>query len=267
MLSIIINTLLIFGKLIGLIFLLLIVYIIASKSIILVLKKNPKIEDSRFLTLKKIINNLLKYTIGIIAFFGILVVLNIPIQGILAGAGLVGVIVGFGAQELISDMVNGFFVIFEKTYEVGEYVATEKHEGYVVDLGIKSTTIKTYNNEIVIIPNSQMQEVKNFSRFNYITFYSINVEYNEENSKITKLINEEIIKKTQKNKKIFEISYLGLDEFSSSSVKHKMKFETLSEDRFEVYREINKLVKETFEKNNINIPFENITISYKEKNE
>ena len=83
---------------------------------------------------------------------------------VLAGAGLLGILLGFGLQKLMQDMINGFFIIFENQYVVGEYVSINNNVGQVLELGLKTTKILTYNGEIHYFANGDITSVINYSR-------------------------------------------------------------------------------------------------------
>ena len=93
----------------------------------------------------------------------ILSVLNIQIAGLLAGAGIAGLAIGFGAQSLVKDVITGFFIILEDQFGVGDYVRLNTAEGTVVEIGLRTTKIKGTTGEQFIIPNGQITDVINFS--------------------------------------------------------------------------------------------------------
>lgn len=219
----------------------------------------------RIETIIGMIDNLVKYVIGIVIFIIILVAFGVPWESLMAGAGILGIIVGLGAQELISDTVNGFFVIFEGTFEVGEYIQVNEFEGFVVDLGIKSTVIETYENKKITIPNSKIQEVVNYSKNNYDTFYYFGVSYDVKLKDMVQIINKQIIPEVTNLEEVKKVSYIGLNEFQDSAITYGLCITTAPEVRFSMKRNVNAIIKEVLDENNIEIPYQNITISYKEE--
>ncbi len=217
-------------------------------------------------TIIGITDNLIKYLMGIILLIVILVSFGVPWESLIAGAGVLGIVLGLGAQELISDTVNGFFVIFEGTYEFGDYIKVNQFEGYVTYLGIKSTIITSNENEKITIPNSKIQEVVNLSKNNYVLYYNFDVSYDIELNEINKIIEQKIVPKMQKIEGLIEAEYIGLDEFKESSIAYCLRLTMLPESRFKIKRQINAIIKEVFDNNNIEIPYKNITISYKKEN-
>src|SRR6201985_1997070 len=102
--------------------------------------------------------------LGFIAFLQILNIFDIPYQPILASAGIVGVGVGLGAQSIFKDMINGFFILVEDQYNVGEVVLLAGLKGTVEDLSLRRTTVRDGDGTLYIIPNSQIATVSNLSR-------------------------------------------------------------------------------------------------------
>ncbi len=249
----------------------LIIYLITKAIIIIVNKilyktqKAKGANNKRIETITSIIDNLIKYTMGIIIFIFVLLSLGVSWTSLLAATGVIGVVLGLGANELIKDTINGFFVVFEGTYDLGEYVIINDYEGYVIDLGIKSTILKTMSNEKITIPNSKVNEVINLSKKDYLSFYYFTSSYDVKVEKMEKIINEKILPKIKKLSIIKEVNYLGLDEFLDSGINYALKIKTHPEDRFEAKRKVNSIIKKTFDDENLEIPYQNITISYKKE--
>ncbi|OWT32864.1 hypothetical protein BGI41_05435 [Methanobrevibacter sp. 87.7] len=116
------------------------------------LKKNTDID----MTGPYLIRDLLQYIVYIVAALLILEIFGINIQGILVSIGIVSIIIGFAAKDIISDFMSGLFLLVDKTVKVGETISVNNFKGKVIQLGFRTTTIKTADNVIVTIPNSQL---------------------------------------------------------------------------------------------------------------
>ncbi len=104
---------------------------------------------------------------GIVFFVALLLILDrlgVNTNSILATAGIGTLIVGLGAQSLVKDFINGFFILTERQYVAGEYIKVGNLEGYVEDVGLRMTRLRNYNGEIQFVPNGMMQGVINTSR-------------------------------------------------------------------------------------------------------
>lgn len=122
--------------------------------------------SQRYNTIRGVIKNLFVYLLYFIYGYIILSLLGVPIGTLIAGAGIAGVAIGLGAQDFISDMINGFFIILEDQFKVGDFIQIhdEQIEGTVLQVGIRSTTLRAASGEIYFIPNNMINIVNNRSR-------------------------------------------------------------------------------------------------------
>ena len=145
--------------------------IVAGLSIKTVVKKleddNPK-EDSaleqRTLTLASIFRNAINLTIVLISILMIMSQWGIDIAPVLAGAGILGLAVGFGAQTLVKDVVNGFFVLLENTYNVGDEIKIGGHTGKVIRMNLRTTVLIDNDGNFYTIPNSTIGSIQKFPK-------------------------------------------------------------------------------------------------------
>lgn len=114
-------------------------------------------------TLVKLLENVVTYVVGFITFVTVLSIVGIDIKPILTGAGVLGLAIGFGAQNLVKDVITGFFIIFEDQFAVGDSVKINGFEGIVEEIGLRTTKIKGENSERHIIPNGSVIQVTNMS--------------------------------------------------------------------------------------------------------
>ncbi|MBG9983362.1 mechanosensitive ion channel family protein [Aerococcaceae bacterium DSM 111022] len=130
------------------------------------LRSRNHMSGSRSETIANLMRNAIIYILYFVYFYWLLTLIGIPIGTLLAGAGIAGVAIGFGAQELIQDIINGFFIIFEGYYEIGDLVTLPEEDitGTVVSVGIRTTEIKAASGEMFFIPNSAVIIVNNQSR-------------------------------------------------------------------------------------------------------
>ena len=127
-------------------------------------KIESKLEEKRLETLEKISSAFLKTIIWLIALIAILSELGIEITPLLAGLGVGGLALGFGARSLIQDYLSGLFILLEDQYRVGEEIEVVGTKGKVKDFNLRITTIIDPENTLHYIPNSQIKKASNFSR-------------------------------------------------------------------------------------------------------
>lgn len=140
---------------------------IFSKRITKRLRFSPSATNiARMQTISVLVKNAITYFLYFVYFYYVLTILGIPIGTLLAGAGVAGIAIGLGAQQLIKDIINGFFIILENQFEVGNWVELKdiNVSGEVMEVGIRTTTIRAASGEIFYVPNSEILTINNQSR-------------------------------------------------------------------------------------------------------
>lgn len=133
----------------------------------LVRTKTPlRVSERREATLIKLLENIITYVVNFISLIMILEICGLDVKALLAGAGIIGLAVGFGAQSLVKDIITGFFVIFEDHFSVGDYIKINTFEGEVLEIGLRTTKIKSSKGELHLIPNGSIMQVTNYSILN-----------------------------------------------------------------------------------------------------
>lgn len=120
--------------------------------------------EARQKTIAKLLHNIMNYTLYFFLIYWILSILGVPISSLLAGAGLAGVAIGLGAQGFLTDVVNGFFILLENQFEVGDSVVIGLVEGNISSVGIRTTQVRGFDGTLHFIPNRNITVVSNKSR-------------------------------------------------------------------------------------------------------
>ncbi|CEA02292.1 putative MscS family protein YkuT [Jeotgalicoccus saudimassiliensis] len=156
-------------------------------------KSRLKGSDKRNNTLINVLQNSATIFIWFFVVVAVLELFSIPVATLLAGAGVVGLAIGFGAQSLVKDMITGFFIILENQFDKGDFVrvntsGTTVAEGEVLSLGLRSSRIQGYEGELYMIPNGTINEVINFSRYNSVSFLDMKFSIQEDLDKVEETI-------------------------------------------------------------------------------
>ena len=154
------------------------------------LARHNTIRNKRTKTITALINSIFQYTLIFFYLFGILSIIGVPVGTLLASAGIFSLALGMGAQGFVSDLVNGFFILSEDQFDVGDTVSINGQVGTVDQLGLRTTRLKASDGSIIYIPNRNITIVQNLAH-NAIGL-TINLELDAENdfSHITKIIKE-----------------------------------------------------------------------------
>jgi len=184
---------------------------------------------------------------------------GLDIAPLLAGAGIIGVAFGFGAQYLVRDIINGVFIIFEDQFKIGDVICTSGVCGTVERVSLRVTTIRDLDGIVHHIPNGELKVVSNqtqtFSRINM----DIDIGYASDIDHVEKVINNlgaDLIEDSEWKDKIIEpIKFVRVNGFGDSAIQIKILGMVTPGDQWEVAGEVRRRLKKLFESEHISIPF------------
>ncbi|PTJ20598.1 mechanosensitive ion channel family protein [Staphylococcus simulans] len=183
-------------------------------------------------TLSAMLKNIVRYVVWFIVLTTILGKFGISVTGLLAGAGVVGLAIGFGAQTIVKDIITGFFIIFENQFDVGDYVKINLNgapitEGTVQSIGIRSTRIHAYTGELTVLPNSVMSEITNFSISNGKALIEVPIAMEENVDKVESKL-KDFLESLHSNYFIFvsKPEILGIEDLTGNAYIMKIAAET-----------------------------------------
>ena len=221
---------------------------------------------TRFKTLSRLLFSLLRYTIFIIAVLIILSIWGVDVIPAIAGLGIIGLVIGLGAQRMIQDMIAGFFIVFENHYDIGDVVEVKGFRGTVLELGLKSTTLQHWTGHIQIFSNSQMSPVTNYSRYYAQAIVTFSVPYETEIKNLTESLNASLkVFKNYHTEIISDALVLGVTQFLASGIELTLTCQTKPNMQFMIERELRQFVIDELKALQIDIPFDHIVVSTKEK--
>ncbi|WP_017328235.1 mechanosensitive ion channel family protein [Synechococcus sp. PCC 7336] len=193
---------------------------------------------------------------------GILVglsVLSINIGPILAGAGILGLAVSFGAQSLVKDVINGFFILLEDQFSVGDVIATSGVAGFVEDLNLRVTRLRSADGNLIVIPNGNISTVENltngFSRANLSIEVAYNTDLDLAIATIGKTANDMAADPDWKELIVQDPQVLGVDAFGDNSITIRIWIDTQPLKQWSVAREFRLRLKKALDRAGISIPF------------
>lgn len=255
-----------YNQLFKFLFVLLIIFLmyisvkIGNKVIDKVMKKQAEsnmrfsMDKKKAITLNAVLRSMLKYSVY---FIGILSIMSIFFKGIsVTFAGIGGAAVGFGAKDLITDLINGVFILFEDQFGVGDYITLGTYSGIVESIGIRTTILKGFSGDIYSIPNGSITTVVNHSRGSMQVLLDIDIAYEENIDEATDAINEICIDFSKDNKDIVEVPrVVGVQALKDSSVTLRILGSTKSMKQWDVERSLRKLIKLKLDEKEIEIPY------------
>lgn len=214
-----------------------------------------KFDQRRTRTIGKLLNNVVTYTVNFILILLVLGQLGIDLAPVLAGAGVIGLAIGFGAQSLVKDVITGFFIIFEDQFGVGDVIQTGVFKGTVEEIGLRVTRIRSWTGEVHIIPNGSIQQVTNFSVHNSMAVVDFPISYEEDVERTVEIMRNTILSAyTELDNVIKMPEVLGIQNLGATDVVIRVTAECKPNTQSGVEREMKKLLKTALEKNGIEFP-------------
>jgi small conductance mechanosensitive channel len=206
-------------------------------------------------TLAGVLNSIGVFAIVFIAALMVLQEVGLNLGPILASAGIAGLAIGFGAQTLVKDVINGFFILLENQYDVGDVIRVAGVKGTVEAMSMRITTLRDDDGTLHIVPNSEIQIVSNTTRDWSLFTLRVVVAYEEPSDRIVGLLKE--ISEELRHDPAFaddivaEIQIPGIDRVGNGEAEYLVLVKTRPTRQFPVSRELRRRIKESFVKNHI----------------
>ena len=214
------------------------------------------LDSQRAKTLGEVLKSVLKYSVY---FMGVTIIVSILFDGIssFTFASIGGITVGLGAQSLIKDLINGFFILFENQFGVGDHVTLGSFNGIVKSIGIRTTVIIDFTGDIHSIPNGSIIGVTNHSRNDIRFIVDVNISYEEDIEKVIDILKLACEDFKNENKEYISepVEVSGVTALGALSVTIRIvgKSRPLSQGNME--NELRKAIKITLDKNRIQMPY------------
>ena len=225
--------------------------------------------EKRLDTLLGILRSIIKVIIWVMVGMLVLRKIGIDIAPIIAGAGIVGLAVGFGAQELVRDLIAGFFMLLENQIREGDVAIVNGTGGLVEHVGMRTIVLRDLSGVVHVFQNGKVNTLSNMTKNWSGMVFDIGVAYKEDTDKVAEVIQqvaEELRADPDFRDKILEpIEIFGVDGFGDSAVIMKARFKTVPIEQWAVGREYRRRLKKAFDEQGIEIPFPHRTIYWGEE--
>lgn len=229
-------------------------------------KTGPNAISARAKTLLPLVKNVFMIVLAAIVIMVILSEIGLNIGPLLAGAGIVGLAVGFGAQTLVKDVITGFFILMEDQISVGDVVKVGTHAGLVEGLTIRTISLRDLSGVVHTIPFSEVTTVENMTKDFSRYVFDVGVAYREDVDQVMEVLREigEGMQADEYYGSLITapLEILGLDKFADSAVVIRARITTKPIKQWEVGREFNRRMKIRFDELGIEIPFPHRTLYF-----
>ncbi|WP_051608976.1 mechanosensitive ion channel family protein [Fodinicurvata fenggangensis] len=231
------------------------------------LRRQAESENSqRIQTLLPLMRNALRIVLVVMVALIVLAELGLNIAPLLAGAGVIGLAVGFGAQTLVQDIITGVFILLEDSMGVGDVVTLGTHTGTVEKLTIRTIQLRDLEGNVHTLPFSQVSTIQNYSKEYAYSLIDLGVAYREDVDQVMEIM-EEVAAGMREDEPfasniVGEFEVFGLDRFDDSAVIVRGRFKTKPLMQWGIRREFNRRIKRVFDERGIEIPFPHTTLFF-----
>lgn len=224
----------------------------------------PDPKQARLRTLLPIFQNMLFATILVITLLMVLSSMGIEIGPLIAGAGVIGVAIGFGAQTLVKDVIAGVFYLLDDAFRVGEYIQSGKYMGTVEGFSLRSVRLRHHRGYLFTVPFGELGAVQNMSRDWVIDKFNITVAYAtdlEKARKIVKKIGQKLAEDPEYAPYVIEpLKMQGVQNFGDYGIELRMKMMTKPGQQMTIRRKAYVAIKAAFEEAGIELPFPTVHV-------
>ncbi len=203
-------------------------------------------------------NSVIKYTVAFFVLIAVLREIGVDATALLAGAGVVGIAIGFGAQTLVKDILTGMFLLFEDSVSIGDIIQIGDITGRVEDVGLRVTHIRPFSGALITIPNGEISRIANFNRGFTRAIIEVGVAYEVDVDRAVEVL-QEVAEKYKEGNKDKVMEFIGIHRIArldASSVVLRLVFQVAPLEHWGVERDMLYLIKKTFDKNGIEIPYQ-----------
>src|SRR5262245_15997178 len=220
--------------------------------------------EKRARTLGRILRQAVGVLVWSVAAMLVLGEIGVDLKPILAGAGIAGLAVGFGAQTLVKDLIAGFFILLENQFRVNDVIRTAGVEGMVDAMNLRTTVLRDAEGRVHVIPNGSIDVVTNLTREGSRALLDIGVGYEEDTDRCNEVLHrvgQELGKDAVYGPMLrgpFQV--LGIERLDASAVILRVWVETRPHHRWDVLREMRRRIKKAFDDAGIEIPYPQMTV-------
>jgi small-conductance mechanosensitive channel len=223
-------------------------------------------QEQRTRTLLSLLRSVGLVIIAVMTVFMVLGALGVELAPLLAGAGVVGLAVSFGAQSLVKDVISGLFMLFENQFGVGDVIRIEGVSGAVEKMTLRVVMLRDVHGVVHIVPNGQITKVSNLTRSWARVVLEVGVAYKEDPDRVMEVLRDvgrELYEDAAWKPLLLEpVEVPGIETFGESAVNIRVMVKTLPLKQWDVARELRRRIKLRFDREAIEIPFPHQTVQW-----
>ncbi len=217
------------------------------------------LHEQRVRTLTSLVRSVGIVVILLIVTFMVLGALGVDLRPLLAGAGVMGLAISFGAQSLVKDVISGLFILFENQFGVGDVIRIDTVSGTVESMTLRVVSLRDIHGTLHVIPNGEIKRVSNLTRSWSRAVLDVSVAYDEDVDEVMRVMREvgaDLHADPAWAPLLMELPEVpGIERFAESSVDIRMMAKTIPLKQWDVARELRRRLKLRFDRDGISIPF------------
>ena len=222
-------------------------------------------EKKRRITIVRLLTNIFKVLIGILVLLMILDLYGFDTKGFVASLGVASALAGLALQDTLKDLISGIDIILSNYFVVGDIVTYSGFTGEVLEMSLKATKIKNISGEVLIVANRNINQIINLSQKQADLIIDIHTSYDIKTAKVEKTI-AKILEAAKKIEGVSEESkYIGISKLGENGVNYTLSIICTQENQWQIKRDILGIIKDTYEKDKIKIPYQQIEVHTNER--
>jgi small conductance mechanosensitive channel len=220
-----------------------------------------QLDEGRARTLASLLRSAVRYTVGIFAVMMALDMVGVDTRALLGGVAIAGLAIGFGAQNLVRDVISGFFIIYERQYDVGDYIRAAGVAGFVEEIGLRVTRLRDWSGEVHVVPNGKIDVTTNLSRAGSTALVEVSVAYETDVRRAISVMQEACDRAAREIPAILEgPQVLGVKDLGESGVNILIWAQTKPLEHWGVERELRLRIKEALDAAGVEIPYPRLVV-------
>lgn len=242
-----------------------IIFLAVLRNVILMIVDHFRQKNGRVATVANIISSMIKYATVLVGFCWVLSIIGVDVSTIFASIGIIALILGFGAESLVADLVTGVFILFENEYNIGDIIEVDGFRGTVKDIGIRTLSLEDSGGNVKIINNSDLKNILNRSNYRSVTVCDVGISYDTDLEKLDPVLEQILADIKAKHSDVFNggIKCCGVESLSDSSVVLRIVADVDEKNIYSGRRILNRELKIAFDKHNISFPYPQLDIHTK----
>lgn len=242
-----------------------IIFLAVLRNVILMIVDHFRKKNGRVATVANIISSMIKYATVLVGFCWVLSIIGVDVSTIFASIGIIALILGFGAESLVADLVTGVFILFENEYNIGDIIEVDGFRGTVKEIGIRTLSLEDSGGNVKIINNSDLKNILNRSNYRSVTVCDVGISYDTDLEKLDPILEQILADIKAKHSDVFNggIKCCGVESLSDSSVVLRIVADVDEKNIYSGRRILNRELKIAFDKHNISFPYPQLDIHTK----